>query len=176
MSFQKVFNDGNLVDVHVSIWTAKKKLTPEDLGLNETDFNNTINLGSKKLIPAEVITRLRRYESRARNLLINYSFPFVFGSARFIPKKKFIKFAEKMESIINDFNNEADNLVKHYSQYRTIMRQEYTQLAHEAYRRKYKLDRKSIQGRGKKSQENYINTFLERIEECYRPGRGHSNR
>jgi hypothetical protein len=167
MSFQKIFTDGNLVDVDVSIWTAMRKLTPEDLGLNENDFSNTISLGSKKLIPAEAITKLKRYESRTRNMLIDYSFPFAFGGARFIPKKKFLQFAQKMELLIQDFNLEADNLVKHYASYKIHMRQEYTELATRAYKRKFKLDRKSIEGRGRKSLNVFIDNFLSRIEECY---------
>jgi hypothetical protein len=163
MSFEKIFVDGNLVDVNVSIWTAQKKLMAEDLGLNEKDFKGTIVLGSKKLIPADVISTLRTLESRARNKLIDYSFKFGFGGARFIPKKKMVQFCDEMDNLIADFDSEADKLEKNYGKYKRVMRKEYVRLAKTAFSRMSKLKRVSKD----LTEDTYVDEFLARIEECY---------
>lgn len=158
----KVFSHGNLVDINVSMWTAQKLLTAEDLGLKSTDISAAFSLGKKTLIPAEVIAELRALENRARHILIQHSFAFTFGGARFVPKKTFLDFVTEIDKVIQRFDEKADDLAANYNTYRLDMREEYVSAAHEAYARAASLSK------GMDVSENdFINNFLERIEKAY---------
>lgn len=158
----KVFSHGNLVDINVSMWTAQKLLTAEDLGLKSTDISAAFSLGKKTLIPAEVIAELRALENRARHILIQHSFTFTFGGARFVPKKAFTEFATEIDKVIEHFNNKADDLAANYMTYRMDMRQEYVNAAKEAYARAVSLSKGLDM-----TKDEFINNFLERIEKSY---------
>ena len=67
-----LFNDGFLIDVNVSFWFASKKLTEEDMGLDEV--SDAYTLGKKYLIPREVIAAFRHVENKARHLVERNSF------------------------------------------------------------------------------------------------------
>lgn len=158
----KVFSHGNLVDINVSMWTGQKLLTPEDLGLKSTDISSAFSLGKKSLIPSNVIAELRSIENKARHVLIENSFAFTFGGARFVPKKTFIKFAEEMEKYIEKFNYLADDLAANYNQYRLDMRTEYIAAAREAYARN-----KTLTKGFDVTEDEFINNFIDRIEKSY---------
>lgn len=158
----KVFSHGNLVDINVSMWTGQKILTPEDLGLKGTDISSAFSLGKKSLIPSNVIAELRSIENKARHLLIQNSFAFTFGGARFVPKKTFVKFAEEMEKYIQKFDHLADDLASNYSQYRLEMRTEYIAAAREAYNRI-----KALNQGFDVTEDEFINNFIDRIEKSY---------
>lgn len=162
MSFSNVFTHGNLVDINVNMWTGQKNLTAEDLGLDEESLSKAYSLGKKKLIPREVISTFKHFDYKARYELIKHSFPFEFGSARFVPKKVFVKFAEKMEKLIKEFNKAADELERNYPRYRLEMRKEYVEAAHEAYR-----INKSLHKGFDMAENDFVNQFLERIEKHY---------
>ena len=158
----KIFTHGNLVDVNVSMWTAAKMLTPEDLGLKGTDISSAFSLGKKTLIPAAVIAELRSLENRARQILIDHSFSFTFGGARFVPKKTFSEFATAIDAIIKRFDEKADDLASNYTQYKREMRTEYIEAAKEADSRA-----KSLSAGFDKDEDTFINEFIQRIEEAY---------
>jgi hypothetical protein len=158
----KVFSHGNLVDINVSMWSAQKMLTAEDLGLKNTDISSAFSLGKKTLIPAEVIAELRSLENRARHILIGHSFTFTFGGARFVPKKTFVEFVTDIDKVIKQFNDKADDLARNYSSYRLVMRKEYVSAAHEAYARAVSL----CVGMDT-DEDTFVNNFIERIEKSY---------
>lgn len=163
MGFDKIFTDGNLVEVHVSMWTGAKHLQPEDLGLTEKDVSEAFQLGKKKLVPAEVTAELKHLDYMARRALALHSLPFPFGSARFVPKKRFVEFAEKFNKIKAEFVKKADDLAENYMTYKVKMRKEYTKAANRAYERLSK-------GKGfHKSKDVYIRSFLARINKFYPP-------
>jgi len=162
MDIKRIFTDGNLVDINVSMWTAKKLLTPEDLGLAQTDISSAFTLGNKSLIPANVIAELRSLENKARSILIEHSFTFTFGGARFIPKKRFIEFVDAIDKIIALFDAKADDLAKNYMDYRRDMRSEYVTAAHEAFNRAT-----SLCVGFDITEDDFVNRFLERIEQSY---------
>lgn len=162
MDIGKVFTHGNLVDVNVSMWTATKLLTHEDLGLGQTDISSAFSLGKKTLIPAEVIAELKALDNKARSILNNHSFKFTFGGARFVPKKRFMDFVVEMDEVIKQFNAKADDLSKNYMVYRQDMRSEYVKASHEAFARATSL----CVGLDI-TEDEFVNNFLERIEQSY---------
>lgn len=158
----KIFTSGNLAYVTVGMWTGQKLLTPEDLGLKGTDISSAFSLGKKNLIPASVISELKALENKARATLIAYSFDFPIGAARFVPKTSVVKFVEEIDVIVKRFNDKADELAANYTNYRLEMRTEYVDAAKEAYERA-----KSLSQGMDKTENEFINEFIERIEQSY---------
>lgn len=158
----KIFTHGNLAYVTIGMWTGQKLLTPEDLGLKGTDISSAFSLGKKNLIPASVIAELRAIDGKARHTLLNYSFDFPIGAARFVPKTSVVKFVEEMDVLVKRFNEKADELAANYSKYRLEMRTEYIDAAKEAYERA-----KSLSPSFDKTENEFVNEFIARIEQSY---------
>lgn len=161
MSIQNVFTHGNLVDINVSMWTAERRLQPEDLGLEKEDVSEMFSLGRKKLISPEIIAQFKNKDYLARHILEKFSFPFAFGGARFVPKKMFVEFAQEIDTTIFQFNKLADDFCLNYNRYKLEMRKEYVQIAHAAFSR-----RKTVSGFDV-DEDTFINATLARIEKVY---------
>ena len=161
MAFENIFTHGNLVDINVGMWTAERKLQPEDLGLEDKNISEAFTLGHKKLVPAEVIAEFKHLDYLARRTLERYSFSFEFGSARFVPKKRFVDFAAEIDKVVTEYATKADEFSANYSRYRLEMRQQFVAAAHEAY------------GRAKllcgftKTENEFVNEFIARVDEFY---------
>jgi hypothetical protein len=170
MAFENIFTHGNLVDVNVGMWTAERKLQPEDLGLEGENISEVFSLGHKKLMPTEVIAKFRHMDYQARNTLERFSFSFEFGSARFVPKKRFMEFAAEIDKVIADFQKVADEFTANYDRYRLEMRQQFVQAGYEAY------DRLRALNGFRKNKDCFINEFIERVDKYYPPASDIRNR
>jgi len=129
----KIFRDGTLVDVDVSCWTGAKMLTPEDLGLNADDVASAYKLGKKMLVPDEVIARFRKTEHQARFLVESNSFPFRFGSSRFVPRRKFAEVQARLKDYQTEYNGLVEDLITNYDKYREQMVPVYKEAAETAW-------------------------------------------
>jgi len=161
-TLNEVFRKGCLVDLNVSQWLAERRLQPEDLGLQPEEVPPNFVLGHKKLIPAEAIAEVKRWDYQARDLLEVYSHPFPFGGARFVPRPKLLELTSKLDALITGFNGAADALVTKYADHKTAMRTEFLTAAKEAYKRVTLL-----RGTAPCTEEEYVNAFLARIEKVY---------
>ena len=90
---------GVLISVSIRYWRARKKLTPEDLGLKQDQVNDRlISLGHKRLLPKDALQRLSLVESRAHAHIENNTFPFLGGMAHYVPNAK-------LEDVMNTLHN-----------------------------------------------------------------------
>jgi hypothetical protein len=130
-----IFLDGTLVDVDVSYWSGAKVLTPEDLGLTDTEVAEAFHLGRKFLVPEAVIHGFRVIEARARRIVETSSFPFPIGNARFVPRKKFPNVLSKLKEYQTEYLALVENLITNYQSYRDQMLPMYEQAAESAWMR-----------------------------------------
>ena len=80
---------GVLLSVSVRYWRARKKLKPEDIGLDPDAVDERLfALGHKKLLPKEAMHRLALIEGRAHALVEANTFPFLNGIAHYLPNAK----------------------------------------------------------------------------------------
>jgi hypothetical protein len=161
MGFERIFTQGNLVDIQVSMWSGRRVLRAEDLGLEENGISDAFSLGHKKLLPWEVLGKFDRLEYHARKFLVDHSYPAEFGSARFVPKKCFVEFATEMDKTIAKFDAAADDLVKNYQRYKIQVRPDFVKAAHEAYKRVRSLTRKKL------DEDTFVKDFLARVDTFY---------
>jgi hypothetical protein len=176
MSIQNIFTNGVLVDINIRAWTGEKQLTAQDLGLPADKLPKAFRLGRKMLVPPEVISRFKRLDHLARTLLLTRSFPFPFGGARFVPKKAFVEFVDEFQELQKQYQIEVDGLIENYDKYRIEMRAQFLAAARAAYNRLLQIH--GYDGLQKKDENNnptgeqitedeFINAFIERIEQCY---------
>ena len=74
MNVQNLFRSGVLVEIHISMWTGQKALTPEDLGLDPTKVSDAFILGRKYLIPETAVAEFRTLDGQARHVLDSSGF------------------------------------------------------------------------------------------------------
>jgi len=166
----KIFMDGILVDVDVSCWTGARMLNPEDLGLEAKDVAEAYHLGKKMLVPDRVIAAFRKVENQARVLVMNNSFPFPFGSARFVPKKRFSDVLKKLKEYQEEYSRLIADLVTNYEKYREEMRPIYREAAETAFlnqtptQQTFGIDR-DIEA----EKRAFVDAFLARIDSYYPP-------
>lgn len=91
--FKKLFQDGKLVQVHVSQWGMSYALSGTDLklekGLKTSEaIPGFASLGKKKLMPDEVRLKFKRLEANARSFLNQNSHKFPVADAHFVPQRK----------------------------------------------------------------------------------------
>lgn len=108
--------EGVLVSVSVRYWRGRKKLTPEDLGLDARQVSERlISLGHKRILPKEAFQSFALTESRVHSLIEASTFPFLGGIARFLPNAKLAEVRRKLEEYEADFARAVDGFLGGYS-------------------------------------------------------------
>ncbi|GAA5119338.1 hypothetical protein GCM10023212_11340 [Luteolibacter yonseiensis] len=96
-------------------WRGCKKLAAEDLGLDPAQVSDRlIQLGHKRLIPREALSKFALIESRAHALVEAASFPFLGGIARFVPNPRLADVVEKLAHLREEFQSETLDFVAGY--------------------------------------------------------------
>ena len=112
IGWDSLFYNGSVVDLDVSIWTARTKLKAADLGINATaDVDKALSLGLYRLAPKEVFDELRTIAAQARTLVdsLSFNFPFVRG-ARYTIEKNLPKLLDGLKELQERFGTAADVL------------------------------------------------------------------
>lgn len=144
--YDKLFQDGFLVSVHVSKWSMSTSLNKEDVKFSDKDEVPAIfKLGRKMLIEQEVFNQFGRLESRARRYLDSHSFNFHIAEAHFVPKKKIAVVLDTLDKFKQEYLALRDNFVENYEAHKTKVLETYVDLADEL-RGEYP-DAKDIKGK-----------------------------
>ncbi|MCF7854911.1 MAG: DUF3150 domain-containing protein [Candidatus Pacebacteria bacterium] len=110
---------GVLISVSIRYWRARKKLRPEDLGLDpDTVDDRLFSLGHKKLLPKEALAKLALIESRAHALVEANTFPFLGGIAHYLPNAKLQDLTTKLEALRDEFDGCRDEFIARYGRLR----------------------------------------------------------
>ncbi|MEM4250938.1 MAG: DUF3150 domain-containing protein [Candidatus Bathyarchaeia archaeon] len=164
----QIFNDGILMDVHVSFWTAAKALNPEDLGLKPEEVAEAYHLGRKMLIPEEVIREFRHIEGQARRVVDENSFLFAIGNARFVPKNLYKKVTDTLKEYQAKYLALVDDLIAKYGEYREKMLPIYREAAEAAFIRATPTEMTFGPEYDREAEKaKFVETFLARINSYY---------
>lgn len=115
--YDKLFQDGVLMQVHISVWGMTTKLNKDDLGLKEVP--DIYELGKKKLIGADRLAKFKNAEGKARRYLYRNSHPFPVGEAHFVPRKTLPTVLIEVQKLKKDFMELVDDFVTNYEKYKT---------------------------------------------------------
>ncbi len=110
---------GVLVNVHVRYWRARKKLTPEDLGLSAEQVDDRLfSLGHKRLLPKEALKRLALLEGRAHALVEENTFPFLNGIGHYLPNSKLAEVTARLDELRSEFAEAQAQFMDRYGELR----------------------------------------------------------
>jgi hypothetical protein len=116
--YDKVFQDGKLVNMRISMWGMSYSLTEDDIKI-DNKLPEMIQLGKKMLIKPAVYNIFKRLEGKARNYLYANSFQFpLVPQAHFVPKSKYLEVYEKMNEFKTEFNRLKEEFVEKYPTYK----------------------------------------------------------
>jgi hypothetical protein len=116
--YDKVFQDGKLVNVRISIWGMSYSLTEDDIKI-DNKLPEVIQLGKKMLIKPAVYNMFRRLEQKARNYLYANSFAFpLVPQAHFVPKSKYLEVYAKMAEFKEEFLKLKEEFIEKYPDYK----------------------------------------------------------
>jgi hypothetical protein len=116
--YDKVFQDGKLVNIHIGMWGMSYNLVEEDIKL-ENKLPETIKLGKKMLIKPAVYNKFKSKEQSIRKYLYanSFSFPLV-AQAHFVPKNKFTDVYNKLVEMREEYMKMVDEFVEKYEDYK----------------------------------------------------------
>ena len=156
-----LMKEGVLVSLHIGRWRAKSKLSFADLGLPELEGEKAsadlLSLGTKFLLPVELVKKADAIESRARKTLKKKAFQTYWGA--FVGVSGFAEIMEELEAIRSDYLVLRDEIVDNYDGVRDRLALEYHVLAEDAYRRLALLSPEAASSF--EGPDVFVETFLE---------------
>ena len=128
--YKKLFQDGKLVQVHVSKWGMHRNLTEKDLDLekeieSEPTLPSFMRLGQKMLFTDEVRLPFGRIESAARNYLAINSHKFPIAETHFVTQKSLVKVLTMLEEYKETYDKATQNFLENYDQNKQKMLEKY---------------------------------------------------
>lgn len=155
----EVVKRGVIIDLHIGRTRFIRKITKEDLGLDEisdAEFQEFVNeyydLGSKLLIPKRILLLFNRIEGRARNNLYRFTFQTPWGC--FCPYTTYSKWKEGNEKLKAEYGNQKLQLMEDVPFLKEEILNEYRNAAKKLYERTNKS----------RSEDDFVKGFLENLE------------
>lgn len=103
------------INLDVHIWSAQKKLLPEDLGNADLPPDELASLGSKRVCDPEKLRLFSTLKARATSLLERYGIRFLGGWA--VPGEKLEEITDGLSVIRDDFNAAKDAFLSSYNDF-----------------------------------------------------------
>ena len=110
----KVLDSLLVLNLEVNIWTARRKLTPEDFTGVTLPPEDLASLGSKRICDPEELKVFGTLKSRAVSLLDRHGVRFLGGWA--IPLDQAEWIVSELEQILHDFNTAKEDFLGRYDQ------------------------------------------------------------
>lgn len=102
------------LNLNVSLWSARRKMSQEDLGGAELPPDDLASLGSKRIADPENLKVFGTLKARAFNYLDRHGVRFMSGWA--IPEEKAGEIVQELLSIRNEFQKEKEAFLAGYDQ------------------------------------------------------------
>ena len=102
------------LNLNVSLWSARRKMSQEDLGGAELPPDDLASLGSKRIADPENLKVFGTLKARAFNYLDRHGVRFMSGWA--IPEEKAGEIVQELLSIRSDFQKEKETFLASYDQ------------------------------------------------------------
>jgi len=117
-NYDKIFQDGKLVNINVCMWGMSHQLSSEDVQ-SKINLPDIYKLGRKYLIKPEVYNKFKQAEQKARNYLYSKSFPFpLVPQAHFVPKSIFHEVYQKLWTMRGEYEALTNEFIEKYEAYK----------------------------------------------------------
>lgn len=137
VDWRKKMRDGVIVTLKIKHWRGKRKLSLEQLGVSpqsyeeQAAYDSLISLGSKLLLPQQVLRDIEAIEREARYNLAQYALETPFGM--FVPYTTYTMWKEGNESYKARFFAKRDEIVAMYPKLIKSLLLEYEKIAKNTY-------------------------------------------
>lgn len=122
---QLFFDQGTVWVISTSGWSGKDRLRASDIGKEDADILDIIELGRKKILPEEVRIKLLRPRSQVTGLMNRLARPFFIRGAYYVANKNFLLIKNGLEAIrenqavivqdlIDNMPNIRDEMIERY--------------------------------------------------------------
>lgn len=110
----QVLEDVVCFHTEVSIWSGRKKLIPEDLGLSSDQIppSELASLGSKKICDPDLLSPFQCLKRRSERALSEFGIRFLGGYA--VPAAEMARTAKELDEIQNEFTRNVSQFVAVY--------------------------------------------------------------
>lgn len=125
--YEKLFQDGYLVGVHVSKWSMSTALDKQDIK-HDDPLPSIFKLGKKMLVRQEEFNKFNRLENKARRYLSLNSHDFPISDAHFVPKKKIAIVLDTLNRFKTEFDALTDDFVKNADTHKKNIIEDYPDL------------------------------------------------
>jgi hypothetical protein len=115
--YDKVFQDGKLVNIHIGMWGMSHNLEEDDIGIDDK-LPDTIKLGKKMLIKNAVYNKFKNMEQKIRKFLYKNSFDFPLVQAHFVPKTKYVEVYKKLNEHRDEYMAMVNEFLDKYEDYK----------------------------------------------------------
>lgn len=102
------------INLNVNIWSARRKLNPDDFGHSQLPPASLASLGSKKICDPKTLKIFTTLKARAVNVLDKSGVRFLGGWA--ISENKGTEVVDALNRLGGDFKIAKDNFIKHYDE------------------------------------------------------------
>jgi hypothetical protein len=115
-TWNDLFLTGSVVDLQCSLWRARTKIKPSDLGIEDTDaVHAALSLGCHRLAPAEAFEAIHEQVAAARRAVDNHSLPFgLIRGARYVPDTALPKLLGELRARRDQFTEAVAAFVRGY--------------------------------------------------------------
>ena len=116
LNLNSLFAVGSIVDLHTSIWGARMRIKPQDLGIEPSEeVNKVFSLGQHRLAPSDAFERIRTPVNQAKNAIDAYSMNFgMIRGARYVPEAHIEKLMGRLVIYQQAFNAAVDEFMENY--------------------------------------------------------------
>lgn len=123
LSWEMLFAQGSLFDLTAGVWSARVRLKPQDLGIEDTaEVRKAINMAYARLVPKEAIEKINRLIWDARKEVEQCSIPFpLVQGASFVPKDQREVLEQKLSELKTQFDGQVAIFLARYDEYKKEM-------------------------------------------------------
>lgn|SRR5262245_47842457 len=123
---EAIFRDGVLLDLRIGFWSANRRNTADDLGIEQESIPDfVVGLGTKRLVPKELTLTWRKIASHARYIVHRHSFVFPVGQCAFVPLSALPKIEAELLKLKGEFEKAGAYLWENYDKIRNDMLKEF---------------------------------------------------
>lgn len=164
----RFLQQGVTVAVTIRRWRAEVTMTLADLGIEPSNpqerkaLQRLLRIGSRYLLPLEVIKKLERLDNRSRYLLKTYSFNTFWG--HWVPARRYAEWKAADEQIEAAYFALASDIYENWDRYVAQVKVDYVSLGNQAFGRLFAAGRIAYDPGESLSllKGRWVNEFVER--------------
>ena len=152
---------GVIVRLEIKRWRGNKRISPEELGIDEKDdswisFKHYMSLGTRKLLTRDVESKLSNIDNKSRKNLKDHSFETVWG--RFVPCTMFKDWQENDKKINKEYFEVAEEISSSFDKVKDKVIEDYKGYCYKIWKGG------AVHGSGWKTYQEYEDYFISKIE------------